>query len=32
LSRKFKHTYGLTPAAWAKAVGAPDYAKLYSSR
>lgn len=32
LSRKFKQAYGLTPAAWANAVGAPRYAEMYSSR
>ena len=32
LSRKFKEAYGLTPAAWANAVGAPRHAELYSSR
>lgn len=32
LSRKFKQAYGLTPAAWAKAVGAPRHGELYSSR
>jgi AraC-like DNA-binding protein len=32
LSRKFKQAYGLTPAAWANAVCAPDYAEVYSSR
>ena len=32
LSRKFKQAYGLTPAAWANAVGAPHQAEPYSSR
>lgn len=32
LSRKFKQSYGLTPAAWANAVGARRHADLYSSR
>ena len=32
LSRKFKATYGLTPAAWANAVGARDHVEPYSSR
>ncbi len=30
LSRKFKQAYGLTPAAWANAVGARRQAELYS--
>ena len=32
LSRKFKQTYGLTPAAWANAFATPDYDEPYSSR
>jgi AraC-like DNA-binding protein len=32
LSRKFKETYGLTPASWANAVAEPRHTEMYSSR